>query len=81
MTTDGRLVHDARARVSARQRRLLADAHRVMVKEEKKQAKAEKREPVQVTEAHVIRLALDHLVETHPAFAEVKAKQSKRAGG
>lgn len=80
MTSDGPLEHDARARLSARQKRLLEAAAEVMVKDEKRQAKAEGRGESSRGEADVIRLALDHLIDTHPAFASVKRKQKSKGG-
>jgi hypothetical protein len=73
-TTDGPLEHEVRARLSLRQRKLLDALHDVMVKDEAKQAKAEGRGTVKITEAHVMRLALDHLVDTHEGFAGLKKK-------
>lgn len=77
-TADGYLEHEIRARLSVRQKGVLDRAVRVLVADEKKMAKAEGRRAVPRTQADVLRLALDHLVETHPMFDNGRGKKNRK---
>lgn len=77
--SEGYLEHDVRTRLSSRQNRLLDKALEVMVAGEAKRAKAEQRRAVDKSKADVMRLALEHLIDTHPDFAGVSGK-AKRGG-